>query len=153
LQQHEKVGPGQESVRDYPRPPRLEVSRKHIQVIFNGIVIADSTRTKRMLETSHPPNYYIPPGDVRMEYLKPSARTTFCEWKGAASYYDVLVSGRRAENAAWCYRHPTPPYAGMKDYLAFYPGAMDECLVDGERVQPESGNFYGGWVTKDIVLR
>ncbi len=144
-------GPGQESVWDYPRPPRLEDSPKHIVVRFNGETIADSRRTKRVLETSHPPVYYIPPEDVRMEFLYKTPRSTFCEWKGQASYYTLTVGDRTETNVAWFYPNPTPRFAGIKDYIAFYPGRMDECLVDGERVQAQPGDFYGGWITQDIV--
>ena len=152
MNQHRRAGPGQESVWEYPRPPRLEASFKHIEVVYQGVVIADSRRTLRILETSHPPAYYIPPEDVRMEYLETSRRTTVCEWKGTASYYDVVVNGVRAENAAWYYREPVPAYGALRNCIAFYPGAMDACMVDGERVQPEAGSFYGGWVTTDILL-
>src|SRR5690242_1396328 len=94
-------GPGQESVWDYPRPPRLEESSKHVQVIFNGVVIAETQRTKRVLETSSPPVYYIPPEDVKLEYLRPTTHSTFCEWKGGASYYDITVGDKTVANAAW----------------------------------------------------
>ena len=145
-------GPGQESVWDYPRPPRLEESDKYIQVIFNGVVIADSRRAKRVLETSHPPVYYIPAEDVKLaEYFTPAQRTTFCEWKGAASYYNVKVGDKVASHAAWYYRHPTAPYETLAGYVAFYAGKMDACYVDGERVQAQAGDFYGGWITSEIV--
>lgn len=152
MPQHHTSEPTQESIWDYPRPPRLEATPKHIQVIFNSVVVADSVRTKRILETSHPPVYYIPPEDVHMEYLEPSSHSSFCEWKGSASYYDVLVDGKRATNAAWYYRRPTPAYIDLQDHIAFYLGAMDVCLVNGERAQPEAGDFYGGWITRDILL-
>jgi uncharacterized protein (DUF427 family) len=144
-------GPGQESVWDYPRPPRLEDSPAHIQIIFNGVVIADTRRAKRILETSHPPVYYIPPEDLRREYFVPVTRTTFCEWKGRAAYYDIQVNTRRAPAAAWSYPNPAGPYAGIRDYIAVYPGQMDACLVDGERVRAQPGDFYGGWITSAIV--
>jgi uncharacterized protein (DUF427 family) len=150
-QKRVEPGPGQESVWDYPRPPRLEDSPKHIEVIFNGVVIADSYRTKRILETSHPPVYYIPPEDIKMEYLEPIQRTTYCEWKGAAAYYTVKVAEQTTTGAAWYYPEPTPEYSGIKNYVAFYPSRMETCLVDGEKVQPQGGDFYGGWITKDIV--
>lgn len=143
--------PRQESVWDYPRPPRLEDSGRHIQVIFNGVLIADTRRAKRVLETSHPPVFYIPPDDVRLEYLRPTERATFCEWKGAASYYTVAVGDRTAANAAWYYRSPTAPFAAIANYVAFYPARMDACLVDGEQVQAQPGDFYGGWITREIV--
>lgn len=144
-------GPGQESVWDYPRPPRLEDTSRHIQVIFNGIVIADTYRAKRVLETSHPPTYYIPPEDIKLEYFTPSPRTTFCEWKGQGSYYTITVNDKQATDTAWYYVNPTPTFTSLKGYVAVYPGMMDACYIDGELVQPQPGNFYGGWVTKDIV--
>jgi len=143
--------PGQESVWDYPRPPRLEESNKHIQVIFNGVVIADTHRAIRILETSHPPVYYIPQEDVHLEYCIPTSRHTFCEWKGQASYYTIQVGEKRAPNAAWYYPHPTHPYEALANYVAFYPGKMDACYVDGEQVQAQPGDFYGGWITHEIV--
>jgi uncharacterized protein (DUF427 family) len=138
---HKRIepGPGQESVWDYPRPPRIAEISKHIQVIFNGVVIVDTRRAKRILETSHPPVYYIPPEDVQLErYFTPTPRTTFCEWKGAA-------------NAAWFYRQPSHPYEALANHVAFYPGKMDACYVDGERVQVQEGDFYGGWITATIL--
>jgi uncharacterized protein (DUF427 family) len=143
--------PGQESVWDYPRPPRVEDSEKHIRVVFAGVVIADTRRAKRVLETSHPPVYYIPPEDIRMEYLAQTDRTSWCEWKGRASYYSITVNGRRATNAAWFYPDPQNAYAAIRNHVAFYPQQMDACYVDGERVQPQPGGFYGGWITSDVV--
>lgn len=146
-----KPGPGQESVWDYPRPPRLESITRHIQITFNGEIIADTRHARRVLETSHPPVYYIPPEDIRQEFLQPGSGLSFCEWKGEARYYTVAVNGARAENAGWCYPHPTAGFAAIKDHVAFYPAPMDACLVDGERARPQPGNFYGGWITGDIV--
>ena len=143
--------PGQESVWDYPRPPRLEESTKHIRVIFNGITIADTHHAKRILETSHPPVYYIPPQDIKMEYLTPTARTTYCEFKGSASYYTISVNGKTATNAAWYYPSPSQSYEALANYIAFYPSRMDACYVDEERVQAQEGDFYGGWITSQIV--
>ena len=145
-------GPEQESVWDYPRPPRLEESKKHITVIFNGVVIAETERAKRILETSHPPVYYIPPEDVKLEqYFSETPRTTFCEWKGGASYYTITVGEKIGTNAAWFYQHPTHPYEALANHVAFYPGKMDACIVDGEQVQAQQGDFYGGWITNEIV--
>lgn len=144
-------GPGQESVWDYPRPPRLEDSTKHIQIIFNGVAIADTHRAKRVLETSHPPVYYIPPEDIQQQYLKQTSRSTYCEWKGQAAYYTIQVGDKQAQDAAWFYPSPTSRFASLKDYVAVYPSRMDACYVDGEQVQPQPGDFYGGWITKDIV--
>ena len=144
-------GADRESVWDYPRPPRVEDSHRHIQVIFNGVVIADSLGAKRVLETSHPPTYYLPREDVRMEHFRPSSRRTVCEWKGQAVYYTIVVEDRRAENAAWSYPEPTAPFESIRGYIAIYPHEMDACLVDGERAEPQPGGFYGGWVTSDVV--
>lgn len=143
--------PGQESVWDYPRPPRLEDSAKHVRVIFNGVVIADTHRAKRVLETSHPPVYYIPLADIKTEYLTRTERSSFCEWKGAASYYTVRVGDHEARDAAWFYPNPTDAFAAIKDYVAFYPGRMDACYVDDERVESQPGDFYGGWITREIT--
>ena len=143
--------PGQESVWDYPRPPRLEDSDRLVEVVFGGVKVADTTRAKRVLETSHPPVYYVPPEDIRMEHLQLAGGTSFCEWKGAARYYDLSVDGRTEPRAAWSYPDPVPAYASLRGYVAFYPSRMDECFVDGERVEAQEGDFYGGWITSDIV--
>ena len=143
--------PGQESVWDYPRPPRLERTEKHIQIVFNGIVIADTRRAYRVLETSHPPVYYIPPEYIQMQHLEPADGRSFCEWKGQASYYTVHVGNKRAVKVGWTYPRPTPPFAPIKNHVAFYAGPMDACTVDGERVTPQPGDFYGGWITAEIV--
>lgn len=142
---------GQESVWDYPRPPRLEAVTKRIQVIFKGVRIADSNNAYRVLETSHPPVYYIPPEDIAMNYLQAASGSSHCEWKGKASYFDVVVDGEAARRSAWAYEKPTPDFASIKDHLAFYAAVMDACLVDGEKARPQPGDFYGGWITSDIV--
>jgi len=144
-------GPGQESVWDYPRPPRVEDTSKQIKVVFNGVVIAESTRAKRVLETSHPPGYYIPPEDIVLAYLRPSSASSWCEWKGKARYYDIWVGRQRAPAAAWYYPDPTPGFASLKNHVAFYPLLVDACDVDGEPVQAQAGGLYGGWITSDIV--
>ena len=145
------AGPNQESVWNYPRPPRVEDTEKRIRIIFNGELIVDTSRAKRILETSHPPNYYLPVEDIRTEYLKPSDRTTYCEWKGWANYYTVQVGDRTAQNAAWYYPDPTSTYGELKGYVGFYPGPMDVCYVDDEEVRSQPGTFYAGWITSDIV--
>jgi len=142
---------GEESVWDYPRPPRLEKVTKHLEVFFNGELIASSKNAYRVLETSHPPNYYFPPTDLMMEYFTLSAHKTFCEWKGKGSYYDIEVKGKKALNACWFYDAPTQSFLPIKNYAAFYANKMDRCLVDGELVSPQPGEFYGGWVTQNIV--
>jgi uncharacterized protein (DUF427 family) len=146
-----RVEPGQESVWDYPRPPRLEESKRRIKVVFGGVTLAYTTRARRVLETSHPPVYYVPPEDVRMEHLTASGAASFCEWKGRARYYDVSTEGRAEERAAWFYPDPTLPFKALKDYVAFYPSRMDACWVDGEKVEAQPGDFYGGWITPEIV--
>ena len=143
--------PGQESVWDYPRPPRVEVCAKRIRVLLNGVVIADTHRAQRVLETSHPPVYYIPMQDIRTEHLKPTARRSFCEFKGDARYFSIVVGDRHAENAAWDYPEPSTGYEVLKGHVAFYPAPMDACYVDEERVTAQPGDYYGGWVTQDIV--
>jgi uncharacterized protein (DUF427 family) len=150
---HQRIEPepGQESVWDYPRPPCVEETARHVKVVFNGQVIADTRRARRVLETSHPPVYYIPPEDIRMEYLLETGRRTWCEWKGQASYYSLRVDGRQVENAAWFYPRPTTGYEDIQGHVAFYPGKMEACYVDGERVQAQDGDFYGGWITGGIV--
>ena len=148
---HVEPGPGQESAWDYPRPPRVEDVSKRITVVFNGVVIADTSEAKRVLETSHPPVYYIPPDDIKMEALNPAAGKTWCEFKGQASYYDLVLDGREIPRAAWYYPNPSPGYEGIQYYIAFYPSKMDQCTVDGETVVAQEGDFYGGWITSNIV--
>ncbi len=141
-----------ESVWDYPRPPRLESSTRHLTVVHGGITIADTSRSLRILETSHPPVFYIPQDDIAMEYLKPSPRRgSFCEFKGVASYWSLETSaGQRIEDAAWSYAQPSPSYRALKDHLAFYASRVDDCTVDGERVIAQPGDFYGGWITSHV---
>jgi uncharacterized protein (DUF427 family) len=122
-----------------------------VRVIFNGEVVAETRRAKRVLETSGPPTYYIPPEDVEHAYLARTPRATVCEWKGRAAYFTLRVGDATAPEAAWSYPDPQPAFAAIKDYLAFYPGRVDACYVDGERVQPQPGDYYGGWITSRIV--
>lgn len=143
--------PGQESVWDYPRPPHMEATGRHLRVIFNGVVIAETRRALRVLETSHPPVYYIPSQDVRTDALTTTRHSTFCEFKGAARYYGVSIGGKTVENAAWYYPDPSPGYEALRDCIAFYPGKMDACYVDEEQVRAQAGDFYGGWITSEIV--
>ena len=144
-------GPGQESVWDYPRPPRLEDTSHHIEIEFAGELIAVTGRAKRVLETSHPPVYYIPPEDIRMNLLSAVPGSSFCEWKGEATYFDLEVGAKRVVKAAWCYRNPTGEFKGIKNFLAFYPSKMDRCSVDDEIVAAQAGDFYGGWITSSVV--
>ncbi len=144
-------GPGQESVWDYPRPPRLEPSTRLIQVVFNGQVIAETRRALRVLETSHPPVYYVPPEDIQTRFLQRSSRSSYCEWKGRAQYHSLEVGDSRSPDAAWSYPEPTAAFAAIREHLAFYPSRVDECRVDGEVVRAQPGDFYGGWITADVV--
>ena len=147
----EMPGPGQESVWDYPRPPRLERTDRRIRVVFAGETIVDTTAAWRVLETSLPPGYYMPPSDVRPGTLIPAEGESICEWKGRAEYFTVRVGDREAANAAWAYPAPTPAFAPLAGYVSFYAGRMDRCLVDDEIVTPQPGGFYGGWITADVV--
>ncbi len=142
----------QESVWDYPRPPRLEASPKRVQILFAGVTVADSTRALKVMETASPPTYYVPREDVRMDALVPSeGRTTFCEWKGTATYFDIRVGDRESPRAAWTYMAPRSAFAELQGHIAFYPGRVDGAFLDGERVRPQPGAYYGGWVTDEIV--
>lgn len=143
---------GQESVWDYPRPPRLETVGQSLRVMFQDTLIAHTTRGFRLLETSHPPVYYIPPQDIQMEYLERlDGSASFCEFKGQAHYYDLAIGGRHSPRAAWAYDEPNQKYQDIAGYLAFYASRVDACFVGEERVQAQEGDFYGGWVTKNIV--
>ena len=149
--QRQEPGPGQESVWNYPRPPRVEACPQRIRVVANSVTIADTMTARRVLETSHPPVYYIPPQDMRADCLALSDRRSFCEWKGEAHYYSVVVAGRKIEEAGWFYPDPTARFAGIKGHVAFYASKMDACYVDDELVQAQAGDFYGGWITSNIV--
>ncbi|BAZ69276.1 MAG: DUF427 domain-containing protein [Pelatocladus maniniholoensis HA4357-MV3] len=143
--------PGQESVWDYPRPAILQDTDKHLKVICNGIVLAETNRGKRVLETSHPPTYYFPPEDIKLEYLIETPKKNLCEWKGAYQYYDISIGGQQRKYAAWRYFNPTSDFLPIQEYYAFIPALMDACYVNDELVTPQSGDFYGGWITADIV--
>ncbi|KMO39264.1 DUF427 domain-containing protein [Methylobacterium aquaticum] len=145
------AGPGQESVWDYPRPPRLEPVPERLRVVFDGITIADTIRGWRVLETSHPPTYYLHPDDIRPGALVPAGGGSVCEWKGRAQYFDVVGPHRRAERVAWAYPRPTAAFAALAGHVAVYAGPMDACFVGDERVTPQPGGFYGGWITPHIV--
>ncbi len=136
-----------ERVWEYPRPPALTACARRVRIEVDGRTIADSTAALRVLETSHPPTIYVPPQDIVAGVLTPGRGRSLCEWKGQASYLDV--AGRRA--AAWTYRSPVPAFAALKDHVAFYPSRMDACWLDDERVQAQAGDFYGGWITSDLV--
>lgn len=148
-----------ESVWDYPRPPRLERTSSRVRIVHGAIVLADSTNALRVLETSHPPVFYVPPADIAMNLLqRSSSRDSFCEFKGLASYWNINLKPREdgqtatffLRDAAWSYSKPSPAYRELQDHLAFYASRVEECTVDGERVLAQPGDFYGGWITSRI---
>ncbi len=149
--ERERPREGQESVWDYPRPPIVQPTTRHIEVDFGGQTIAATTHAVRVLETSHPPIYYIPLADVAPGVLSPGHRATYCEFKGEARYYRVTVGDATADDAAWEYANPAPGYEALAGHVAFYPALMDQCRVDGEIARPQAGGFYGGWITSDVV--
>jgi uncharacterized protein (DUF427 family) len=144
-------GPGQESAWDYPRPPRLEPVRERIRVVLDGSLIADTLRAFRVLETSHPPSYYFPREDVRMDLLRPSPAASHCEWKGAASYWSYARGANEVADLAWSYEHPEVGFEAIRGHLSFYAAKVDEAWVGDELATPQPGGFYGGWMTSRIV--
>jgi uncharacterized protein (DUF427 family) len=144
-------GPGQESVWDYPRPPSAEITERHVVVEFAERAVADTRRAVRVCETSHPPVFYIPRDDVVEGVLHRAGGGSWCEWKGAATYWDLVVDGRRAAAVAWSYEDPSRGYEHLRGAVAFYPGRVDRALVDGEQARPQPGSFYGGWITDEVV--
>ncbi len=141
-------GPDQESVWDYPRPPALRSDARCVEVKDGDTLIARTTQSYRALETASPPTFYIPPGDVDLDRLVATGDSSVCEWKGMAQYF--ALSRQPAVPVAWTYPRPRPQFDRIRGYLGFYPGRID-CFVDDERVTPQPGRFYGGWVTRDIV--
>ncbi len=152
FQNREQPGPSQESVWDYPRPPVTRECDKKVKVIFDGKILAETNRAICVLETSHPPTYYLPPNDIDFSMLVVSeGKSSFCEWKGYAVYYDVVSNGSIARNACWSYPDPNPHFSCLKDHLCIYAGAMEACYVGQDLVIPQPGGFYGGWITPDVV--
>ena len=147
----ERPGPGQESVWDYPRPPRLERTSERVEVELGGRVVASTTAGWRVLETSHPPTYYLPREAFEPGVLREAEGASSCEWKGRAAYFDLVAGTRVAPQAAWTYPHPTTAFAELAGAIAVMPGRVDRCTVDGEVVTPQPGEFYGGWVTSRVV--
>jgi uncharacterized protein (DUF427 family) len=144
-------GPGQESVWDYPRPPRLEATSAVLEIRLGGQVVARTTDGYRVLETSHPPTYYLPATAFAPGVLRPAAGSSYCEWKGVAAYYDLVTPARTAVRAGWTYPSPSPGFEPLVGHVAVMPGLVDECRVDGEVVVPQEGGFYGGWITSRVV--
>ncbi|MFF4901837.1 DUF427 domain-containing protein [Streptomyces sp. NPDC001068] len=142
--------PATESVWDYPRPPALLRETRRITVECGGDVVADTTKALKILETSHPPVFYVPPDDVRTDLLRAAPRRSWCEWKGSAEYWDVVVGTDIRPLAAWSYPAPRPPYELLIGHVAFYAGRVDRCTVGGCTVLPQEGDFYGGWITPEV---
>ena len=143
--------PGQESVWDYPRPPRVEPTAERVRLVLGGETIVDTTEALRVLETSHPPVYYVPRSAFAPGSLEPAPGSSFCEFKGVAGYLTVRGGSAVADGAAWFYPEPSPGFEALVGMIAVYPGRMDSVEVDGERVQPQAGGFYGGWITSRVV--
>lgn len=142
--------PGQESVWDYPRPPAIVVDQRRVEVRLGDLVIADSCENFRILETASPPTFYIPPHRVHTELLEPCVGTSVCEWKGVARYWALKIPRRFSQPIGWSYPSSAPPFEAIAGYFSFYPAKV-ECFVNGERVRPQPGKFYGGWITSEIV--
>lgn len=147
----ETPGPGQESVWDYPRPPRVEPVPERLRVDFAGVTIAETTRGLRVIEAAGPPVYYFPPENVKRQFLVPMRHTTLCEWKGTARYFTLGVRGRESEAAAWTYPDPDAGYEAIAGYVGFHAGRVDACYVADERVRAQPSDYYGGWATSRIV--
>ena len=143
-------GRARESVWDYPRPPRIEPVDRRVRILLGGVSIADTTGAVRVIETAGAPVVYVPPDEIAAGSLHGASGSSFCEWKGAASYFDVRAGGQAASNAAWAYLSPTPSFTSIEGWVAFYPALVD-CLLDDEVVEPQPGGFYGGWVTAEIT--
>jgi uncharacterized protein (DUF427 family) len=140
-----------ESVWDYPRPPRVDSSNEHVVVTHRGVVLADTTASLRVLETSHPPTYYLPRSAFADDVLRPGEGDSWCEWKGRASYLDLVVGDEVLPAIAWTYPTPSKGFEALVDHVALYPGRVERCTVDGEVVQPQPGHFYGGWITSRVT--
>lgn len=147
----ESPGPGQESVWDYPRPAIAEPTEAHIVIEHCGRIVVDTRSSVRTLETSHPPSYYIPCADIAAGFLRRAAGSSFCEWKGAATYWDVVIDHMVLARVGWSYATPTPSFEMLRDHVAFYAAPFDRCMVDGEIVTPQPGAFYGGWITSRVA--
>ncbi len=140
-----------ESVWDYPRPPALQPVGLPVRIEFGGEVIARTEAAWRVLETSHPPVYYLPPDAFRPAVLEPAAGSSHCEWKGVARYWTLRAGDRVAVRAGWSYPEPTEAFAALRDHVAVYAGAMEGCFVGEERVTPQPGGFYGSWITRSLT--
>ncbi len=145
------MSPAAERVAEYPRPPRLERDQRRIRVVLGGVTLVDSRACWRVLETTHPPSFYIPVSAFPPGALSPSGHGSVCEWKGEAEYFSLSAGGVTARDAAWGYPDPTPAFLPIRGHVALYAGKMDACYVDDERVLPQEGGFYGGWITSELI--
>ena len=151
MKKRQTPGPGQESVWDYPRPPKIESFNGHIRIVHQGTIIYDHNRAFRILETSHPPTYYLPLEHFIKGVIQENPASSYCEFKGRASYFDVISNGKRTTKAAWGYANPNVAYADIKGHISIYASKMERCLVNDEEVLSQQGDFYGGWITSNIV--
>lgn len=142
---------GQESVWSFPRPAIAEPCARRIVIEHRGMIVADTRASIRTLETSHPPSYYIPRSDIAPGVLRRAAGASFCEWKGSASYWDIVIDDIVLPRVGWSYASPSPAFMILRDHVAFYAGPFDRCSVDGETVAPQPGAFYGGWITAALA--
>jgi uncharacterized protein (DUF427 family) len=149
--QPDPAAPGQESVWSYPRPAIAAPCTAHIVIMHAGIIIADTHASIRTLETSHPPSYYIPPSGIAPGVLRRAVGTSFCEWKGTAVYWDVVIGSVVLTRVGWSYPSPNQDFSLLRDHVAFYAGPFDRCSIDGETVTPQPGDFYGGWITRTLA--
>ena len=140
-----------ENVWDYPRPPACETHKGTIEVIINDKTLAKTKNAMRIIETSHPPTYYFPIENVKIEYLRKNSNTSFCEWKGIANYFDFKINKTNITDVAWYYSNPSKKFLGIKNFVGFYASKADKCLVNGELVKKQEGDFYGGWITKNLI--
>ena len=145
------VGPGQESVWAYPRPAIAEPCAARVVIEHRGVIVAETRASVRTLETSHPPSYYIPVADIAPGVLRRAEGSSFCEWKGAAAYWDVVIGDTVLPRVGWSYPSPTRGFVSLRDHVAFYAGPFDRCSVNGVTVTPQAGGFYGGWITPDLA--
>ena len=144
------AGPGQQSVWDFPRPAIAQPSDAQVMIEHRGLVIADTRASIRTIETSHPPSYYFPPDAIADGVLRRASGSSFCEWKGHAQYWDVVIDGVTLAKVGWSYPEPSPAFAMLRDHVAFYAGPFDRCSINGETVVPQPGGFYGGWITSAV---
>jgi uncharacterized protein (DUF427 family) len=140
-----------ENVWDYPRPPRLEPVGRRVKIVLEGVTIVDTDEALRVLETSHPPTVYVPPDAFLPGTLQDAQGSSFCEWKGVARYHDLCVGEAVAARAGWSYPRPAKTFVGLRDHVSVYPSRMEACFLDDEQVQAQEGDFYGGWITEDLV--